>query len=68
MEERMLANSQRVEEVVLVFCDKVLELTVNENVGQLRMRITKARGCQARRRDARGAYGKVGQASSGASQ
>ncbi len=46
LEERMLKNSMRIEEVVLGFCEKVLELTVNENVGQLRLRITKARAAR----------------------
>ena len=46
LERRMVANSQRVEKAVLTFCERVLELTVNENVGQLRLRITKARAAR----------------------
>lgn len=39
----LLDNSQRLEVVVREFCDGIMELTINENVKELRRRITKAK-------------------------
>jgi hypothetical protein len=43
LESSMLENSHQLEEIVVKFCEKIMELTVNENVGELRLRITKAK-------------------------
>lgn len=46
LETAMLENSKRLEEIVLRFCEKIMELTVNENLGELRLRITKAKAAK----------------------
>ncbi|SMD38195.1 hypothetical protein SAMN04488029_3677 [Reichenbachiella faecimaris] len=46
LNEAMIVNGNELETVINTFCDGVMELTFNENVRQLRMRITKAKATQ----------------------
>ncbi|MEQ8879634.1 MAG: hypothetical protein RLQ12_08385, partial [Cyclobacteriaceae bacterium] len=43
LEQSMVANSEKLEGIVDSFCDHLIELTYNENVGELRLRITRAK-------------------------
>ncbi len=43
LELSMSANSEKLESIVNTFCEGLMELTVNENVGELRLRITRAK-------------------------
>ncbi|MEP0369296.1 MAG: hypothetical protein ABJN36_02040 [Cyclobacteriaceae bacterium] len=46
LEDAMHQNSELLEQVVVRFCEKIMELTVNENVGELRLRITRAKAAR----------------------
>lgn len=46
LNEAMIINGNELETAVNTFCDGVMELTFNENVRQLRLRITKAKATQ----------------------
>lgn len=43
LEEAMHTNSALLSEAINAFCESIMALTVNENVGQLRLRINKAK-------------------------
>ena len=43
LEQSMVGNSEKLEGIVDSFCDHLIELTYNENVGELRLRITRAK-------------------------
>lgn len=43
LEESMNSNAEKLEVIVDAFCNRLMELTVNENVGELRLRIVKAK-------------------------
>ncbi len=46
LNEAMVINGNELETAINTFCDGVMELTFNENVRELRMRITKAKATQ----------------------
>lgn len=46
LEQSLVANSEKLEGVVNTFCERLMELTVNENVGELRLRITRAKAAK----------------------
>lgn len=46
LEESLLQNSQLMEEAINEFCESVMKLTVNEKIGELRLRITKAKAAR----------------------
>ncbi|MEP2025690.1 MAG: hypothetical protein ABJH98_04150 [Reichenbachiella sp.] len=46
LNEAMVINGNELETAINTFCDGVMELTFNENVSQLRLRITKAKATQ----------------------
>lgn len=46
LEQSLVANSEKLEGVVNTFCERLMELTVNENVGELRLRITRAKAAR----------------------
>ncbi len=46
LEESINANTEKLDGVIDAFCERLMELTVNENVGELRLRITKAKAAK----------------------
>lgn len=48
LDENLLAHGEQVAQVIAAFCDRILELTENENIRELKSRINKARAAKLR--------------------
>ncbi|WP_421762674.1 hypothetical protein [Ekhidna sp.] len=46
LEQAMQANSEKLEIIIDAFCNRLMELTINENVGELRLRIVRAKAAK----------------------